>query len=691
MTEKITNEESKELEKEEKEKEKKENPDENAEKESNEPINANDAKDSNTENASAINNDSDLPKKEKKRKKKEPTPLKPFKELSFWERVARIFYYAIPVLLTFAVAYINFRAGQEFLNADYQVKNHRLEFLNCTFWFILIWIIAFISNRIRVGILSSTLLAFIFGIIDHYVISFRSTPILPWDIMSVGTAVDVAGNYEYKLNDQSLKAVVIFLSLIAVEVALFFIYRRRTIIKKKIIKIIAIIISIAMMLIYGTVQQSIQVMEWADYFSSQYYPLQFVRKNGIASSMVFDMQYLKMKKLEGYTVDNAKKILKEHDTSNILSTDEQNDKKYPNVIAIMNETWADLDVLGLDISADEGDIMPFTKSLMAQDKNTISGHCHVSVCGGNTANSEFEYITGNSMKFFADGTIPFTSYIKNGAPSMISHMQRLGYDTYYLHPNYPRSWNRNNVYKRFGMDNIFFDDLDGDDKKVTGIEKFRTFTSDKFTFNRIEQIFDQKKNDSNKQPFFMWTVTIQNHGGYSHKYANFTPWLHDSKYDSNALDTYLSLINLTDQDFEQLIDYFKDYDEPTIILMFGDHQPGTYILTRPYAYVGKNVLELDEDDMKLRYQTPYVMWANFDIKGAKNVDSSPNFLGAQELQAAGVPTSDYQNFLLDLNSKFDFISTVNTQTKKGVSKDEEKKLLKEYEKVQYYRMNDFKK
>ena len=38
-------------------------------------------------------------------------------------------------------------------------------------------------------------------------------------------------------------------------------------------------------------------------------------------------------------------------------------------------------------------------------------------------------------------------------------------------------------------------------------------------------------------------------------------------------EQYLTLANKSDEAFQMLVDYFSEYEEPTIILMFGDHQP----------------------------------------------------------------------------------------------------------------------
>lgn len=71
----------------------------------------------------------------------------------------------------------------------------------------------------------------------------------------------------------------------------------------------------------------------------------------------------------------------------------------------------------------------------------------------------------------------------------------------------------------------------------------------------------------------------------------------------------------------QLVDYFEKQSEPTIIMMFGDHQPADYITN--VVDTGKVMDEGDDSissigtgsDRKERYIVPFVMWANYDIDG----------------------------------------------------------------------------
>ena len=76
-----------------------------------------------------------------------------------------------------------------------------------------------------------------------------------------------------------------------------------------------------------------------------------------------------------------------------------------------------------------------------------------------------------------------------------------------------------------------------------------------------------------------------------------------------------------------------------------------------------------------------MVWANFDIEEGTNKDTSLNYLSADVLQWVGVPTNNYQNFLLELQEKLPVISAVGNANRK----DEE---LAVYQKLQYYQLFD---
>ena len=161
-------------------------------------------------------------------------------------------------------------------------------------------------------------------------------------------------------------------------------------------------------------------------------------------------------------------------------------------------------------------------------------------------------------------------------------------------------------------------------------EILRTYISDWTTYQKIIERYEQKSSD---EKLFMFDVTMQNHGSYVKRYSNFIPdvsILGGKGTYLKATEQYLSLIKRSDEAFKQLVDYFEKQSEPTIIMMFGDHQPADYITN--VVDTGKVMDEGDDSissigtgsDRKERYIVPFVMWANYDIDESQGEETSAN-------------------------------------------------------------------
>ncbi|MFQ8776522.1 MAG: hypothetical protein ACLR78_02305 [Roseburia sp.] len=116
--------------------------------------------------------------------------------------------------------------------------------------------------------------------------------------------------------------------------------------------------------------------------------------NGMAVTFAMNLAYVVVDKPQGYSAEDAKKTLESYEKTEDTKQDTQD---LPNIIVIMDEAFSDLAVLG-DLQTNE-DYMPFMHKMQQGQKNTITGYAQVSVCGGNTANSEFEFLTGDTMAF----------------------------------------------------------------------------------------------------------------------------------------------------------------------------------------------------------------------------------------------------------------------------------------------------
>ncbi len=538
------------------------------------------------------------------------------------------------------------------------------QLFNIILFELLAWIIFFVTKSAKVSVRVVASLSMAFGLTNHYVMEFRSTPFVPWDIFSVRTAASVAGNYDFTPDVRVVLVTLGFAAILALSRFLSFRFEKRLF-----FRLIPAAAILAVLIAFSGKLQNESFQLANGLYPFLFTPAYMTKVNGMAATFVMDMAYVKVDKPKGYNRQEAAQILEEY---GYTSAAEQADS-YPNIIVIMDEAFSDLAVLG-EVKASE-DYMPFVHSLMDGADNTVSGYLNVSVCGGNTANTEYEFLTGNSMAGLPAGSIPYQQYIKKEIPSLASYLNSLGYETYAMHPYNSTGWDRNKVYPWMGFENTLFL------KDMADVRKLRTYASDAYDFEKVIELYEQKEEGT---PAFIFNVTMQNHGSYGETYDNFTPDITVDGIDSIALSQYLSLIKRTDEDLENLIAYFENQEEKTVIVFFGDHQPANAVAK---YIMDENTSEED------RYKVPYIIWANYDIEEMQ-VDTSANYLAAAALEAAGVPNSDYNRFLLDLKQYYPVYSAVYQEESEALSKEEQCKMaqdmLLDYEKLQYYRLRDWK-
>ena len=405
-------------------------------------------------------------------------------------------------------------------------------------------------------------------------------------------------------------------------------------------------------------------------------PTVMSRRDGSAVAFLMELKYISIDTPDGYSADKAREILKPY----AQNTDALSVKRRPNIIVVMNEAFSDLSVLGSFET--NKDYMPFIHSLMQEGaENTVSGHLNVSVLGGNTANTEFEFLTGNSMAFLPQGSVPYQQYIKDEMPSLVSYLKSLGYQTTALHPYNSTGWDRNKVYPLLGFDNAYFI------RSFVNPEKIRKYVSDRACYEKIISLYENRQNDA---PLFIFNVTMQNHSSYTEEFDNFTPDITVTDSSSKALNNYLSLIRLSDEEIRELIDYFSCEDEETVIVFFGDHQPTNSVVSNIWKINGKNGNNLSEEDEAKRYIVPFFIWANFDISEESGVETSANFLGGRVLEACGLPLYDYAAYLKELSESFPVITSIRAQSSNGESSDIKSvsDKLNDYAILQYNRMFD---
>ena len=557
-------------------------------------------------------------------------------------------------LIFIIVPIVLFYLMEAFEHNAFEEVRSLAQFYNIFLFELIAWLLFFITGSGRVALRIETVIALVYGLVNHYVMAFRSTPLVPWDIFSIKTAASVAGNYDFTPT--------VDLFLVCGGFVIVFVLLQFMKLKFPFKVLYRVIPAVCV----GVLLCSFVNLLWDDEFQTDSYlypflftPAHMTKVNGMAVTFAMDMEYIYVSKPDGYSEERAEAILKEYETSK--GEGSLNEEDYPNIIVIMNEAFSDLSVLG-DFDVNQ-DYMPFIHSLQQGNENTITGNLTVSVCGGNTANTEFEFLTGHTMDYFPVGSIPYQQYISGEIPSIASQLAELGYATYGMHPYNSTGWKRNEVYPWLGFEESYFV------RDFTSRYYIRDYVSDYTAYQKIIETYEAKEDG---QPVFIFEVTMQNHGGYAEEHANFVPDVYAEGLNSVQLNQYLSLMKVSDEEFEFLVNYFSNEEEKTMIVFFGDHQPSDTVVRPILRWNGVNTSDMSVEQAQLRYQVPYVIWANYDIEEESGSDTDISFLAAEMFEKANMPTSAYQNFLLELEKNPD-----------------SEELLNQYEILQYYFMFDY--
>ena len=490
------------------------------------------------------------------------------------------------------------------------------------------------------------------GIAEYFVITFKSMPISPGDLTALSTAAAVAGTgYTYTLSAFCLYGMAFAaLSMMLSQLAGLLRPARETRSRRGLV--INLLVGLALI---GGVAAHVTLIDYYHTLNIQIYtwrPLESYYRQGFLPAFISGAQTIKPPRPDDYSVDDAKELLDEYAatydetagaTEDRTAAAAQFDEEKPTVIAVMNETFSDLSIyqqMHADYTGPK-----FFKSL----RNCLSrGKLYVSAYGGGTANTEFEFLTGNSMANLGSGVYPYTIYDLMETENLAQQFKDLGYDTTAMHPNHATNWNRENVYQDFGFDQFLaIEDFEGADT-------LRGMVTDQATYDKILEMLEENKN-----PQFIFDVTMQNHSGYD---TGLIPQekrvdLRIDGMSNSEVNEYVSLIEESDRALEYFINKLEQLDRKVIVVFFGDHQPFF-----PSTY--NDLWFTDEDEaihQERLWQTNYIIWANYDVAGNtqanQNDEMSTNYLGAELMQLIGAPLTDYQKALVTLRDALPAINT----------------------------------
>lgn len=545
--------------------------------------------------------------------------------------------------------------------------------LNIAFYYWLFLFVFFIAGRTSISIAICVSAIAIIGVGNYFVVMFRSNPIVPWDIYSFETAMSVADNYVFSVDWALAEHIAMFILMLIVGV------RTNIRLNKKILRpILTVAMCIPAYFYISYLWQD--NLERNTGLNDTLFNAKYMHsKDGFFVSFILDIHFLQIEEPKNYSDEYALSLLNEQEVEKVETPEE-----LPDIIAIMDETFSDPAVLG-EFETNK-DYMPFVHSILRGEvANTISGYADVSVLGGNTANSEFEFLTGNSMAFFPNGSVPYLQYIRDGISTIVPQLEEYGYTTYGTHPYRAKGWNREFIYDLMGFDYRYFQG------SFPFEDKLRNYVSDEADF---KSILEWRNNTEG--PFFMFNVTMQNHSNYGGDFDNFDPQIvakFKNTYSNKYLNKYLSLMYETDQDVASLLSELSQSDRKTIVVFWGDHQPNDYVVRPIYKEYGLDFDNQTYEQQQQRQKTPFFIWANYDIQEQTNVEISLNYLNILLFETAGLQLDEYQTFRKNLwQGQIPMMNAVGYRNDNGDlveyddAPEEIQNLLNEYQNIQYYRM-----
>ncbi len=314
---------------------------------------------------------------------------------------------------------------------------------------------------------------------------------------------------------------------------------------------------------------------------------------------------------EPYDADTITQTL---DVPEIVGTAEQK----PNVLVVMSESFADFRRLeDLNLKTDAYDAFD------AVAEQSIQLDVAVPTYASYTVRTEFELMFGLPVRSLLDAITPQKELTVEYPDSLISYYKELGYQTAYVHPFTQTFYGRDEIYARYGFDQMLFEE----DFTVSGTLYPNEYMSDDQVMRQLLQLVQESS-----EPIYIHTTTMQNHQPYD--------WIEGA----SELDVYLEGIRATGDALTMLIAELERIGEPTIVLFVGDHFPSMRAENNLYDRLGIN-----SENCSVLYEQPALIWSNITLDTSVLPEESIStfYLGPMILKMAGLPVNSFYATVLE--------------------------------------------
>ena len=548
-----------------------------------------------------------------------------FVKIAAFNRKSYDFYLAHPLILyTIWAILLNFvmecLARRSFLEgAAYLLQNPVLFLYNCLIILMTLSLSLLFKRRIFVSSLIS-LIWFLSAVANCVLLGFRTTPFSAIDLTMITYALSIINIYLSKTQIILITVMALFILALVIFIG---VKAPKINSKVRYIKAIAAVFVMAIIVVVAT-NTAIQTQ----LLTSRFGNLADAYKNyGFAYCLSNSFIDRGIKKPDGYSGETVNVI---NESVNTVIAADATKQQTPNIIFIQLESFFDPnELLGLYYSRNP---VPHFDQLK---KDCISGYLTVPTVSAGTANTEFEILTGMSLKYFGAGEYPYkTVLLDKTCESVAYNLGQLGYTATAIHNNRATFYGRDEVYPALGFTTFISKEY------MTDLELTPTsWVKDKVLTKEI-----LKSLEATAGRDFVFTVSVQGHGKYPTEFTgneDYSVYVYGDA-DESRIAGVSYLVNQfyeMDQFIGELIAALTDYEEDTVLVLYGDHLPG---------------LDFSADDLANDsiFQTPYVIWSNFGLSG-EDRDLTSYELSSYVLNLLGIhegTMTRYQQAFLNGNS-----------------------------------------
>lgn len=464
---------------------------------------------------------------------------------------------------------------------DYMTGTPLVFLYNAFMIFATFMIVYLFRRRVFVRILLSVFWLFL-GVCNGYLLTKRVTPFNAQDLKVLSDALELTGNYF-----NTFELVMIIIGVIAVVFWVVSMWRRGGQYAGKMHRIIALGgVAAAFGACLWLTDEAIDKRVISNYFGNIAFAYEDYGFPYCFSSSLFNTG---INEPAGYSEETMAEISGDGEITKASA--DRSEEEMPNIMFVQLESFFDpTEVEWLRFSEDP---IPNLRKLFS-DYST--GYFKVPSVGAGTANTEFEVLTGMSMRFFGPGEYPYKTYAKfNPMESAASALKNLGYGAEALHNNGGNFYSRAQVFNNMGFDHYTSKEF----MNILQTTPKGWATDDILVPNIMESM------DTTEGQDFVFTVSVEGHGEYPTEKVLENPEIIVSGVEDegtrNAWEYYVNLVHEMDKFAGELIEAVESRDEPTVLVFYGDHLP---------------TMDLEAKDLKSRYlyNTNYVIWDNIGLE-----------------------------------------------------------------------------